>query len=140
MKSIKYIALSAFVTISTFCAVLYTSCNKDKCTAGTGGNVTIVAYPQHHTKPIINKSWYVDTVYIKYNTLNSPGAGLTSYDSYVAGEAGEDHVHLENLRCGDYYLYAVGFDTTISQRVTGGIPFSFTQTSGEVIVNIPVTE
>jgi hypothetical protein len=31
MKSIKHIALGAFLTISAFCAVLYTSCTKDKC-------------------------------------------------------------------------------------------------------------
>src|SRR4051812_28730932 len=31
MKSIKHIALGALLTISAFCAVLYTSCNKDKC-------------------------------------------------------------------------------------------------------------
>ena len=50
MKSIKYIALSAFLTLSAFCAVLYTSCNKDECkdvtcqNGGTcsGGNCTCV--------------------------------------------------------------------------------------------------
>lgn len=31
MKSIKRIALSAFLTVSAFCAVLYTSCSKDEC-------------------------------------------------------------------------------------------------------------
>ncbi|MFI4963030.1 MAG: hypothetical protein ACHP6H_04135 [Legionellales bacterium] len=49
MKSIKLVALSAFLTIGTFCAVLYnSSCTKDKCKdvtcqhGGTcsGGNCT----------------------------------------------------------------------------------------------------
>ncbi len=31
MKSIKYVALSALLSVSAFCAVLYTSCSKDKC-------------------------------------------------------------------------------------------------------------
>ena len=31
MKSIKNIALSAFLTVSAFGAVLYTSCTKDEC-------------------------------------------------------------------------------------------------------------
>lgn len=31
MKSFKHIALGAFLTLSTFGAVLYTSCSKDKC-------------------------------------------------------------------------------------------------------------
>ncbi|MCD6012598.1 MAG: hypothetical protein K0Q79_2460 [Flavipsychrobacter sp.] len=49
MKSMKYIALSAFLTLSAFCAVLY-SCTKDECkdvvcqNGGTcaGGNCTCV--------------------------------------------------------------------------------------------------
>src|SRR5476649_1593329 len=48
MKSIKHIALGAFLTLSAFCAVLYTSCTKDACkdvtcqNGGTcsGGNCT----------------------------------------------------------------------------------------------------
>jgi len=31
MKSIKRIALGAFLTVSAFCTVLYTSCTKDEC-------------------------------------------------------------------------------------------------------------
>lgn len=31
MKSIKQFALTAFLTVSAFCAVVYTSCNKDEC-------------------------------------------------------------------------------------------------------------
>jgi hypothetical protein len=31
MKSIKHIALSAFLTVSAFGSVFYTACNKDKC-------------------------------------------------------------------------------------------------------------
>ena len=31
MRSIKHIALSAILTLSAFCAVLYTSCSKDAC-------------------------------------------------------------------------------------------------------------
>ena len=40
MKSIKQIALGALLTISAFCAVLYTSCSKDACkdvTCSNGG-------------------------------------------------------------------------------------------------------
>lgn len=51
MKSIKYIALSAFLTLSAFCAVLYSSCTKDECKdvacqnggVCTGGNCTCTA-------------------------------------------------------------------------------------------------
>ena len=35
MRSLKHIALGAFLTISVFCAVIYTSCSKDACKAVT---------------------------------------------------------------------------------------------------------
>ena len=38
MKSIKYIALSAFLTVSALSAVLYNSCTKDKCKGVTCQN------------------------------------------------------------------------------------------------------
>ncbi len=116
------------------------SCKK-KCTeAGTGGSVTLVAKVYHHTEPIPNKASYLDTVYLKFNAKDSPGTNLASYDTYIVGEEGEDHVHIEGLKCGDYYLYAVGYDSTISKRVTGGIPYSFDKESGEIDLSIPVTE
>ena len=37
-------------------------------------------------------------------------------------------------------MYGAAFDTSITKRVTGGIPFSTTQTDGEVELNVPVTE
>jgi len=117
------------------------SCKKKKqCSAGAGGNVTVVVFPQHHGKAIPNKANYPDTVFVKFNTQEFPGTNPALFDAQYIGEAGEDHIHLTGLKCGDYFIYAVGFDTTISQRVTGGIPYSFTQTSGEVDLNVPVTE
>jgi hypothetical protein len=121
-------------SILTFCK------KKTECTAGSGGNLTIVAFPQHHGKTIYNKGNYPDTVYIKFNTQDFPGPNPASYDIKFVGDSGEDHVHCHGLQCGNYYLYAVGLDTSINQRVTGGIPFSTSQQSGEIDLNIPVTE
>ena len=138
MKSYKVIftalALLVLITVSV------SSCKKKCKEAGKGGDVTIAAKMQHHGFTILNKAWYLDTVYLKFNTQNSPGTDLASYDTYFVGEEGEDHIHLEGLKCGDYYIYGVGFDTTINERVTGGIPYSFEQESGEIDLNVPVTE
>ena len=126
-----------------FIALIFmSSCKKDnKCTAGTGGAVTIAAFPQHHTKPIFSTGGnHTDTVYVKFNAQDFPGTSPASYDLVIAGDSGEDHVHIENLKCGDYYIYMTGFDTSINKRVTGGIPYSFSQTSGEIDLNVPVTE
>ncbi len=108
--------------------------------AGLGGNTTIVAFPQHHGHPILNHANYLDTAYLKFNTSESPGLSASAYDKIFVGEAGEDHVHCTGLKPGHYYIMMSGLDTTINMRVSGGIPYTLTQSSGEVDLNVPVTE
>ena len=107
---------------------------------GTGGSTTIVAKPEHHGVPIVSKIGWVDSAYVKFNTEDSPGSTPAAYDLVLAGEEGEDHVHIENMKPGKYYIYMTGFDSTIVKRVSGGIPVTITQSSGEVDVAIPVSE
>jgi hypothetical protein len=107
---------------------------------GTGGNTVIVAKPQHHGVPIISKTGYVDSAFVKFNTQESPGTNPSAYDLVIAGEEGEDHVHIPNMKPGKYYIFMTGFDSTIVQRVSGGIPVSITQSSGEADVPVPVSE
>jgi hypothetical protein len=129
-----------FLACLIFTAFAIPACKKkDNCTAGTGGNLTIVASPKHHAIPIPNKAGYLDTVYLKFNTQEMP-ATLADYDTLFVGEAGESHVHLEGLKCGSYYIFATGYDTTINARVRGGIPYSTDQNEGEIDLAIPVTE
>ena len=108
------------------------SCKK----AGLGGDATIVAFPKHHGKAI-----YGATVFVKFNTKDSPGAD-GNYDATFTGETNEDHVHLEELKQGDYYFYAVGFDSTIKQTVYGGQSFTIKRKdkSEEQDVDIAVVE
>ncbi len=109
--------------------------------AGLGGKTTIVAFPQHHGKHIFNYANYRDTAYVKFNAEDFPGASPSLYDAtFIGDDVGEDHVHLEGLKPGKYYIYMVGLDTSINQRVTGGIPYILTVASGEVDLNVPVTE
>jgi hypothetical protein len=107
---------------------------------GTGGNTTIVAKPQHHGVPIVSKIGWVDSAFIKFNAQESPGSNPANYDLVLAGEEGEDHVHIENMKPGKYYIFMTGFDSTITQRVSGGLPVIITATSGEVDQAIPVSE
>lgn len=127
------------------CILFLASCKKDNpCTAGSGGAVTIAAFPQHHGKPIYNnaKPDYPDSAFVKFSpsenfiTTTNPA----DYDLVFVGDSGEDHIHLMNLKCGDYFIFMTGWDTSINARVKGGIPFSFSQTSGEIDLNVPVTE
>jgi hypothetical protein len=108
--------------------------------AGTGGNTTIVAFPQHHGVPIISKAGYPDSAFVKFNVTEQPGITASAYDKIYVGEAGENHVHLTGLKPGKYYILMTGFDSTIVQRVYGGIPYELHQASGEADINVPVTE
>ena len=109
--------------------------------AGIGGNVRLIIKPQHHGAPIFNLSTYPDTAYLKFNVQESPGVNSSDYDLIVAGiHVGEDHLEIEGLKPGKYYILATGFDTMFNQRVLGGIPYIITAEAGEVIVNVPVVE
>jgi len=123
--------------------IFFTSC-KDECKeAGTGGNITIVAYPKHHDANIISEGLpgYPDSAWIKFNTRDFPGTDPSDYDLILVADSGEDHVHIEGLKCGDYFIYMTGWHTDTNERVTGGIPYSIPENGpAEIILNIPVTE
>jgi len=110
------------------------------CVAGMGGSVTLTAQLKHHDEEIHSLANYKDSLMVKFNTTDFPGTNPANYDLIVTGEVGEDHIHVSGLKCGKYYLYATGFDTTETTRVKGGIPFEITATSGMVNVVVPVTE
>ncbi len=136
MKSTKYIL--ALIISGTF--FLNTSCKKDnKCEAGSGGSLVLVTQLKHHGTVIVNDSLRPDTVWIKYNVQDWSGAPAGS-DAVFIGEYPEDHVHISGLKCGDYYLYASGWDTSIGEIVTGGRAFSTEDESGELHVDIAVIE
>ena len=128
-----------------------TSSNYDKdaeeddgsCTynAGLGGNVTIAAFPKHHGMPIVSDSLYPDSAFVKFNTSNYQGPNASSYDLSIAGEAGEDHVHIVGLKRGKYFIFMKGHDNHLQDTiVSGGIPNEIIQTSGEIDLDVPVSE
>jgi hypothetical protein len=147
MKKNKFVT-TLVIACCTF--ALWTACKKNPdpaptpsapaCVAGHGGKVTFVVFPEHHGKPIFSHTNYLDSVYVKYNSTEYPATGLKGFDTVFVGEVGEEHVHLVGMKCGQYYLYATGLDTTIHMRVKGGIPFKTDSTKGEIDINVPVTE
>jgi hypothetical protein len=133
--------MKLFLLLSSAMLIFFTSC-KDKCKeAGSGGTTTIAAFPKHHDTPIVSVVGKLDTAYVKFNTQDFPGDNPAAYDLVIPGEAGEEHVHIENLKCGDYFIFMTGFDTFINERVTGGIPYSIPEDApSEIDLNVPVTE
>jgi hypothetical protein len=109
-----------------------TCCKKNN----TGGNAMVTAYVYHHDKPI-----NIPTVYVKFGTKDLPNDPTNNYDLKLTASH-ENHVHIKNLRYGNYYIYAVGFDSTIMQTVTGGFPVTikWKERRNEKDVNVPVTE
>lgn len=109
--------------------------DKNPCVAGTGGSLDLAILPEHHGDPI-----YGATAYIEFNTQSSPGA-LANYDLIIVGEPDEDHIHLENVKCGDYFIYCEGYDSTALEVVRGGIPFTISKSAhGDIDIHVPVTE
>lgn len=118
-------------------SVSFTACKKE---AGLGGNTTLICKPEHHAKAIYNQPGYPDSAFIKFNASDFPGDIPSAYDLIVVGEPGEDHVRIEGLKEGKYYIFMTGLDTSINERVKGGIPYELKQDNGEVTVIVLVTE
>lgn len=133
------ITLSATLVIS-FLSIF--SCRKEGCEAGTGGEVTLKIMPEHHGVPIYNSQNYRDTVYVKFNATDFPGPDRSNFDLVMWGNANENFVKVSGLKCGQYYIMVSGFDTSAQWniRVVGGIPLNFSESSGEKLVTVPVTE
>ncbi|MBN8701426.1 MAG: hypothetical protein J0M08_00010 [Bacteroidetes bacterium] len=119
------------LTLISFLAFI--SCKKND----VGGKATIHAEIFHHEQPINGA-----VVYIKFGTQELPSDPENNYDLKVTGEDSDNHVHIDNMRPGEYYLYAVGFDAAISMPVKGGVPVKIKWSDRKKMteVNIPVTE
>lgn len=131
----RHLKILTFLSFS-FCVMA--SCDKKDqtvCTGGNGGNITLVVHPKHHGKPVKPTN-----AYIKYNNKDAPSS-LSDYDLTVTADTSAISMKLTNLKCGDYYIFATGYDTAISKAVKGGIPYTVSESaSGEINIDIPATE
>jgi hypothetical protein len=120
--------------ILLFLPLIILSCKKN----GTGGEHELSVSVKHHEQLIPGA-----TVYIKYGAKEFPGSDVSKYnDSRVCGITGHarGHVHFDKLLKGDYYLYAVGYDSTISMPVKGGVPVQLKKKHSHTDVTVPVVE
>ena len=107
------------------------------CKGGSGGKATLNCSVFHHIKPIPGA-----TVYIKYNATEFPGADPSSYSDHQTASGASNSVTFTGLNCGDYFLYGVGFDSSLMVPVTGGIHFQikYSDRKHTESTNIPITE
>lgn len=132
MQSLYKIAL-----VVTLCVTVF-SCKKE----GLGGDATVVALLKHHDHIIPNQANYPDTVFVKFDAKEFPGNNPSDYDAFFTGHFGEDHVQIEGLKPGNYFLFGVGIDSSIVQRVKGGVAIKIKhkEKDEEIQLDIPVTE
>ncbi len=130
MKNVKPI-LTIFLVAATLAA-----CNRieNTKTAGKGGNAVLNCVPAHHEvyKNIINAK-----VYLKYNAQNAP----ITYDDSVSCTMvdGKPTATFSGLKTGDYYIFASGFDTSVSQISKGGMPYTIASEKKYDLL-VPITE
>jgi hypothetical protein len=110
------------------------SCKK-KSKAGLGGNANLKVATQHHGL-IIDSC----TISIKFNSLDAPSDGMYDLTQKVSkGNAGDSFTIFKGLKAGDYYVYGIGWDPSISNNVKGGIPYTIDNETDLSII-VPVTE
>ena len=114
-------------------ALIPSSC----CKGGSGGQATLVASPYHHTKPIQGA-----ILYVKYNTTDPPGTNPSDYDAKFTAGPNEFTITCNGLKCGDYYLYCTGYDSTLLRVVTGGmtVHIKYSDRKSTENINVAITE
>lgn len=108
MNTNKRLLIAVVAVTLTFVAP---SCKKNS----DGGKAEIHAEIFHGTTEIRSAD-----LYVKFGATSAPSDPTTDYDLKLKGETTDNHVHVEDLHRGDYYLYAVGRDSTTHQTVKGG--------------------
>jgi len=114
-----------------FPVLLAASCTPEE---GPGGTAKINGLAAHHSLPIPDTK-----IWIKYGTSESPGIDTQLYDDST--QAGQDgRFEFSGLQKGVYYLYGIGYDSTIDMPVTAGIPVVLAEKGQVKEVLLPVTE
>jgi len=110
-----------------FSMLAFTACKKEP---GPGGKAHIHGHVEYEAteETIVNA-----TVSIWYDATSKP---LANADDATTAN-GEGEFEFENLNKGDYYLYAIGSDTSGTLR-EGGVAASIDKKSGEFDADIHV--
>jgi len=100
---------------------------------GPGGTSRVDGTTAHHELPIPGTK-----VYIQYGSLLSPGTDPALYDDSTTSDQNASF-SFSGLQKGDYYIYGVGFDSTIGEVVKAGIPVALKSGENSNVI-LPVTE
>lgn len=109
MKTKKQAILNGIIALTAL--TLTPSCKKND----TGGKAEVHVKVSNNGGPIYNS-----TLYVKFDAHHEPSAPTSDYDLKLQGSSSDNHIHVEDLRPGEYYLYAVGINTSTGKTVKGG--------------------
>lgn len=126
MKAKRFI----LIALSMIMLITFSACKKE----GLGGKAKIAGKVLHHETPIPNA-----IVYIKYGVKESPGSDPANYDASVTTDA-NSNFEFKELQKGDYYLYSIGYDNSISAAVKGGVPIVIKKKTETKNSNVQVVE
>lgn len=120
------------ITIIAIVLIIFSfaSCKKE----GTGGKASITGYAKHHAKAIPDA-----VIYIKYGAIESAGTSPGNYDANTTAD-GAGKYEFKDLNKGDYYLFGIGYDSAISNTVSGGIPIKVKKKTETVNADVSITE
>ena len=148
MKFVKHIALTAFLTVSAFCAVLYTSCSKDACkdvtcqNGGTcsGGNCTCPTGVTGTNCETINRTTYANTykgngtdnaggTYNNFRLVYAvTGTDLTKMTLTVQDATGTGAVPVMNITLSNITATGSSYTVESTTSTSAGVTYTYTGT------------
>ena len=132
--SVSFFASAIFILFYSSSCKKNEGCGKSGL-PGLGGTASIAGYVRHHNNPIP-----LARVFLKFGAKEFPGSDTTIYNLSVTADSGDAHYKFEGINSGDYYLYGIGYDSTIPKTVLGGVPAEICDGTQSVEINVPVTE
>lgn len=126
--------ITSMLLLTTCTAISCTRSDDSNSGAGKGGNATLSIVAQHHT---VTKNITTCKMYIKYNAQDAPAY----YDDSVQCNIADSEAVgiFSGLKTGNYYIYGLGYDTSVKQTVKGGMPYTISSETNQTI-NLAVTE
>lgn len=130
--------MNKIFSILAVVSLFFAACTKESL----DGEATLVVKPAHHGTPIVSSATYQDSVFVKFDATEIPADPTHDYDALIVGAVGEDHIHVEHPTKGNYSIYCTGWDTSINERVKGGVVIEIKRKDrkDEIVVDVPVTE
>gem|GEM_PF-262932 len=118
-------------------SLMSANCRKtDNNSPGKGGSATLIVNPQHHE---VDSNIKRCKVYIKYGAVDAPANGVYDDSATCVVANNKALASFTSLKNGNYYLYGVGFDTSVPGCITGGIGYTISQQSSQTMF-LPVSE